>query len=164
MHASIFHLLNEDVEDRFWSYVAVGDDDQCWHWIGGGIRYGNFCIIEKGVKSKKKVLKAHRVSLVIAHRKEIPNDLFICHSCDNGLCVNPSHLFLGTPRDNTRDSMEKGRSIIGEMNGNAKLSEIDVENIRQLLDEGLTQKSISDKYNVDPSTISLINSRKSWDY
>ena len=158
MHKPILSSLNDEVEERFWSYVFIKDNDQCWEWIGGGIRYGNFCI------KRGDVFKAHRVSWVIANRREIPDEVFVCHSCDNGICVNPLHLFLGTPKDNTRDSMQKGRGIIGEKNGNAKLSEIDVENIRRILDIGLTQKSISDKYNVDPSTISLINSGKSWNY
>lgn len=83
---------------------------RCWHWMAalavvGG--YGQF-------KAKRKMHKAHRVAYILENGP-IPDGMLICHKCDNTKCVNPSHLFAGTPLDNMRDMIQKGRGVPPEL-------------------------------------------------
>lgn len=90
-----------------------------------------------------------------------PKKLRVCHTCDNGKCINPKHLFLGTPKENSQDMVRKGRSCKGEKNGACKLSDIDVLNIRQAVRGlGCTQRFLSEVYGVKESQISRIINNK----
>jgi hypothetical protein len=79
-------------------------DEDCWIWTGwkNPLGYGHLNLAD-GTR-----WLAHRLSWVI-HFGDIPDKLVICHSCDNPSCVNPSHLFIGTQKDNVQDAIKKGR-------------------------------------------------------
>ena len=97
---------------KFWDKVVISGEDECWEWTGARDRGGYGSFTHKGV-----TLKAHRVSWVEFNKKEVPSGLYVCHSCDNRLCVNPAHLWIGTAKDNTQDMMKKGRHVKrGSMN------------------------------------------------
>ncbi len=90
--------------DRFFSKVEK--TESCWNWIAairGKSGYGAF-------RLNGKTQSAHRVSYVL-HKGEIPEDLLICHSCDNRRCVNPNHLFICTYYENMQDCKNKGRIV-----------------------------------------------------
>jgi len=98
---------SEDL-DRFWSRVdKSGGPDACWLWTAGTHTRG-YGRIRWGGKAQS----AHRISWTLANGP-IGADLYVCHKCDNPLCCNPSHFFLGTASDNMSDRDEKGRCNSG---------------------------------------------------
>lgn len=159
---------------RFWSKVAVGNRTSCWPWKGsqftGG--YGQF-------KAHKHNMKAHRVAYYLGHKRD-PGPYLVCHSCDNPVCCNPAHLFLGTPADNTQDSARKGRLnpqsgakhhshlrpdtvARGERVGGSKLTEKQVVDIRNAYKKGgVTQEELAASYGVKRETVGLIIRGKNW--
>jgi hypothetical protein len=151
---------------RFWNNVDKSGD--CWNWTAakqGNQKYGQ-CRGPDG-----RMTGAHRVSYWLEHG-EIPEGMVVCHRCDNGLCVNPEHLFLGTPKDNTRDSIQKGRQArganlnhspqVGSLNHGAKLNETIVAQIKQLHRDGLRQSQISRITGVPRPNVWCILHNKSW--
>lgn len=91
--------------DRFEAKYIPEPNSGCWIWTGAPQRtrgrYGSFNYFGKPTP-------AHRVSWLL-YRGEIPLGLYVLHRCDNGFCVNPDHLFLGTQQDNMDDMTKKGR-------------------------------------------------------
>jgi hypothetical protein len=98
---------------------------------------------------------AHRVSYELAHGP-IPAGMCVCHRCDNPPCCNPAHLFLGTLGDNNRDSKEKGRTASGERNGQVKLTDEEVRQIRRLHSQGATQRALAFLFGVQFMQVSRI--------
>lgn len=85
--------------ERFFSKIRKKANG-CWEWgasLRGKTGYGAF-------KFQGKVVDAHRLSFII-HKGYIPDGFYVCHKCNNRLCVNPDHLLLGTPSDNHRDGV-----------------------------------------------------------
>ena len=135
---------------RFWRKVQQREANECWLWQGAVSRSGyGTCKIARHTQS------AHRMAYMLANRlKDIEPGLFICHRCDNRLCVNPTHLFLGTAADNIADRVRKGRSARGEKHPNAKLTQTQVEEIRSKYIAGeYTQKQLAAIYRVSESCI-----------
>lgn len=89
----------------FWNKVDAPDVLSCWGWQGAKMEngYGTF------LGGKAKIL-AHRFAWIDSGGGEIPFGFVVCHTCDNRLCCNPNHLFLGTHQDNTQDMIAKGRA------------------------------------------------------
>ena len=101
---------------------------------------------------------AHRVSWQL-HCGPIADGLHVCHKCDNRACVNPDHLFLGTPQDNAADKVAKGRHPRGVMKCNAKLSE---DTVRAIRSSELGGRDLARFYGVTESAIRQIKKRKTW--
>lgn len=101
------------------------------------------------------------------YREPIKPGMFICHSCDNPYCVNPDHLWQGTTQDNTKDKIRKGRqkngASPGELNGGAKLTRKQVEEIRaRYIPRVVSMAKLAKEYGVAKSQISFIIKGKSW--
>jgi hypothetical protein len=156
--------------ERFWNKINVRAEDKCWEWTAATRSgYG-------AIKIDGSVVSAHRLSWRFEHG-EIPDDLYVCHHCDNRLCCNPKHLFLGTHSDNMKDAYEKERLTqlenceerlevkSGEANPKSKLTKKEVKRIKFLLDKkDLTHKQIGKKFNVSRQCITDINVGNKWSH
>lgn len=136
------------VPQRFWS--KVHQTSGCWVWKGSrnAKGYGKLSVNGAGAPAEY----AHRVSWIL-HRGELPPVFFVCHTCDNPSCVNPEHLFLGTPLDNVRDAMTKGHVRRGTAVATAKLTLAQVREIRATWD---SQRRAAHRYGVCQQTISNV--------
>ncbi|MCW2405080.1 hypothetical protein M2336_001709 [Sphingobium sp. B1D7B] len=136
------------------------DTEVCWPWLGpvNSNGYGRFSL-------RNSHILAHRQSYRL-FKGEIPEGMNVCHSCDNRLCVNPEHLWLGTQSENLRDAVAKGRmkhpDTRGERNGNRKLAAADVAAIRKMHSGGLPKYRIAERFGVSPSTVGNIINGDTW--
>lgn len=141
--------------ERFWT--SIEKTDECWVWNGRRAKEGYGLISDKG-----KCYRANRVSYEI-HKGPIPEGLLICHTCHNPECVNPDHLYAGTPKENTTDMMLAMRHPVGEDNYNAILTADDVMEIRKTyIPRKVSQGILAEKYGVSVSTINAIIARRIW--
>jgi len=149
-----------DTVTKFWKQVEKGH--RCWLWIGHTNRdgYGRLAVYHRGMQL------AHRISWEI-HNGPIPDGLNVLHHCDIPACVNPSHLYLGTQKDNVRDMIVRGRANwenrkAGEENGNAKLTETEVREIRKLHAIGNSTRRLARIYQVGKTTVKHVVNRDTW--
>ena len=96
------HAVTDRLASRFWSKVDRRDATECWNWLAGVGRSG-YGLFWDG----EKVRTASRVAYLFAVSD--PGRMQVHHTCDNPLCCNPNHLWLGTHTDNMRDMAAKGR-------------------------------------------------------
>ena len=114
-------MKNAEAVKQLISEQTMKVDSGCWEWIGPKCSSGRYGWLS--IDGNRGM--AHRVSYE-AFVGEAPGNLFVCHKCDNGICVNPDHLFLGTAKDNMQDCLRKGRykgmffDQSGEKNAHAK--------------------------------------------
>lgn len=144
------------LKDRIQDKVYYGLDG-CWYWLGALCSKG-YARINVNCKNQS----ASRTSYAIF--KGSIGDLLVCHHCDNRSCVNPDHLFLGTQKDNMQDMNRKqrGKTNKGSKNGRAKLTEMDVINIKSGLKESKQAKDIAKEYGVSATVIGSIKNNKLW--
>ena len=123
--------------------ALIQQTDNCWIW------QGNFNNKGYGQIRMRKFFKtrlAHRIMYEVTFGS-FPDDLFVCHSCDNRACVNPEHLFLGTHLDNMADMVKKGRS------GRITFTTHQLNVINNMFAKGISLKNIGDRFGVDKKVI-----------
>lgn len=165
-------MFKEKDANRFWSKVKK--TKTCWEWIAYRNRLGYGVLNIRG-----KSTLAHRFVWFLTHGP-FPREALICHHCDNPSCVNPNHLYQGTPRSNVQDCLSRGRHVApkGEKHwtkqfgkriarGNsspvARLTEAQVLAIRARYALGWKNKTrLGKEYKIDNSVITDILNREIW--
>lgn len=148
---------------RFWAKVEILGTDECWPWLASRDRHGYGHIGLGGREGGTGY--APRVSWEL-HNGPIPEGLWVLHRCDNPACVNPAHLFLGTPKDNTADMMVKGRAnrARGEDSGGAHFTAEQVVEIRATHARGRSMRALARQHGVSHSTISAMVHLRTWSH
>lgn len=137
--------------ERFWS--SVDRTNECWMWTGPVCKdgYGKFTI-------RRRTIRAHRYAFEVTYGT-VPTGSLVLHLCDVPGCVNPSHLYIGSPADNMADKVARGRCPRGASHGMAKLNEAQVLTIRAAVGAG---HEIAKLFGVDRVTVNNIRSRRTW--
>ena len=149
--------------ERFWAKVnrdgPVPDRypelGPCWLWTACTIRggYGLFAVERVGTM-------AHLYSLKLAGIT-VPDGLLACHKCDVPACVNPTHIFFGTQSQNLMDASRKGRIAKGSSNGNSRLTEEQVAEIKRRYVRG-QGAALAREFGVDKTIVSNIMRGLMW--
>lgn len=149
----------ETLEDKFWRRFEVAGKDDCWEWQGTKDPHGY-----GSISKNNRTFYAHRISYEI-NVGEIPEGIFVLHSCDNPSCVNPKHLFLGTQADNVADRDKKGRQVRGERVKGSKLTEkkvIRMRDLRKKHGKDMPYRVIGKKFNVSQQSAHDAVNGHSW--
>lgn len=154
----LYQQMAFEKTDKFWGHVEAFPIDGCWEWAGSKTTktgYGLCAHRDYGNSLP------HRVAWAMTYG-DIPEGLCVCHSCDNRLCVNPAHLFLGTHAENSADMVRKGRSARGIRQPRAKLSEESVAAIRKRFMDGESLEDMAVEYGVSYGTVHRANRGIGW--
>ena len=168
----------------FWLRVdKSGGPDACWPFTGPANRGGYGSLSVNGQSAR-----AHRVAFSLHHERPVKSGHDVCHKCDNRICCNPSHLFEGTRKENLQDMVCKGRHasqthpelrphgadhwmvrnpelvLKGSQHGNAKLTEVDIPEIRRLRKAGVVARLIAPRFGVTTACIYDVFRERSWSH
>lgn len=165
------NLTGKELEEWFFNKKNINETG-CWEWTGViNSGYGKLQIC-------RKRLLAHRFSLELFLKREIPKELEVRHMCHNSICINPLHLEEGTHRDNMKDMKDanrqsKGEKLSqvlkgikhekanGERNHKSKLTE---QQILEIRNSNMSSAYLSNIYGVSRTQILRIKNGKSWRY
>ena len=156
---------------RFWSRVNKNGptmthmDTPCWEWQGQTNNHG-YGTIGSGGRGGKNIL-VHRLAYQLANNIDLIPNQHVCHECDNVICVNSKHLWLGNQQANMKDAIAKGRlknppALKGEENGHSILTESQVRYIRKRIAEGIKQTAVAKELDISKWVVWTIVHKTTW--
>ncbi len=142
------------------SNISKDEKTGCWNWTGqvfkGG--YGVF----KCISVKKGPMNASRASWIVQNGPIASTKIKVCHTCDNRLCVNLDHLFLGSMKENMEDCVSKDRMNKGSDRPQSKLDEDKVAELKKLHAEGWSYRQLGELYGVSSSVCHRADKGTTW--
>lgn len=150
--------ITDELKARFKAKVEVDETTGCHIWRGARLPKG-YGIIKR--PRERRQIYAHRLALMI-EGFDVPDDRQVLHSCDNPPCVNPAHLRVGTNKENHEEMKDKGRSLYGRRNGQAKLTDSDVAGIRAMIASGASQAKVAARFGVSQPHVGRIARGAAW--
>ena len=151
--------------ESFWAKMDIRGPDDCWNWTACKTTTGYGMLGHRG--DGKHRWRAHRMAYFLTHGK-IPKGMCVLHRCDNRLCCNPKHLWLGTYKDNARDMWAKGRAYTprpqGEEHGMHKLRESDVIKMHAEHQRGIPAFRLAKTFHISHAHACRILSYGAWSY
>lgn len=140
--------LSFNEQMRFWMKIDRKSPNECWLWTGKKTGSGRPTV---------HVRKVQYIAARIMYRLQFdtdPGELFVCHDCfpnpDNILCINPSHLWLGTQAENSQDYFDKGGK---PSYGNQRLTDEQQELVKALYSQGLPVEQIAQRFGIHRRTV-----------
>jgi len=144
--------LSEEDKKRFLTMIRILSDEECWIWIGRNPYKHLKTKGYPGFLLGDRQYAAHRVSWKIAHG-HIDDTLQVLHTCDNKRCVNPNHLYQGTPSDNMGDIVSRHYNEISYRRRFDKEQILTMQSLRQ---SGETLDAIAQKFNTKRQTVHYV--------
>lgn len=143
--------------DAFWAKVEKTEGG-CWLWKGAKSAAGYGVVSVKG-----RHVGAHRIALMSEHGPDsLPPGMQCCHRCNVRLCVNPAHLYPGTPQENNAQTTRDNRMSVGPGHPGSKLDQDAVREIRMKGDTLEGRARLMLKYGVSECAIIAVYQRKMW--
>jgi hypothetical protein len=144
-----------DLAERFHSYIRKRGPRECWEWTGPLDTHKRGQLGYTDPLGRRRMANAPRLSYEM-HVDKPPRGMEVCHTCDNGACVNPAHLYLGTHQQNMTDR------AVRERGGSNRLTAENVREIRARNAAGESQQSLAAAFGVHIVTVSDAIRRATW--
>lgn len=145
------------LKERLYNKVDKNGKNGCWNWTGPTWKgYGKIAL-------NYKDYYVHRVSYELYNKTKLSREVDVCHKCDNRICVNPRHLFIGNQKINMADAARKNRMPFGSKHCWSKLNEKKVLFIKKMLKtKEISGTRLAEKFGVAHSVIYRANKGQTW--